>query len=175
MKNKIIIFLCLLALHSSGNEVKAATTGASATATIMSAISTSKNTETSTGGDLAFGVIVPSESSGTVTIAPSQTSVRTREGGVQLVASTSGAASFNISGAANTPYTVILPNTDTIKIFSGSNTMTVHSFTVSQPSGSAKIGSDGQATFLVGGKLEVGEKQPEGSYTGTFEVGVAYQ
>jgi len=175
MKNTIIVLFCLLALLSSGGQSNAATSESRATATIMTAISTSKNTDTSTGGDLAFGVIVPSESSGTVTIAPSQTSVRTREGGVQLVASTSGAASFNISGAANTPYTVILPSTDTIKIFSGSNTMTVHSFSVSQPSGSAKIGTDGQSTFLVGGKLEVGEKQPEGSYTGTFEVGVAYQ
>jgi hypothetical protein len=173
MKNRLIVVPCLFLLISFGSEANAATTEGTATATIMTAISTSKNIETSTFGDLAFGVIVPSESSGTVTI--SSTSDRTHDGGVELVASISGAASFNISGASNTPYTVTLPGTDTIKISSGSNTMQIHNFTVSSTSGSLQIGSDGKSTFNVGGKLEVGENQPEGNYTGTFEVTVAYQ
>jgi hypothetical protein len=166
MKNIVIAIFCLLALFCSGSEAGAAE--ASATATIMPAISASKKS------DLAFGVIIPSEASGTVTITPS-TSDRTREGGVVLVASTSGAASFNISGASNTVYTVTLPETDTIKISSGSNTMTVHSFTISPPSGSARLDSDGQAIFNIGGTLNVGADQPPGNYTGTFEVTVAYQ
>jgi len=53
--------------------------------------------------------------------------------------------------------------------------MTVRSFTVSSTSGSLKLENDGQGTFHVGGKLEIGEKQPTGSYTDTFEVTVAYQ
>jgi spore coat protein U-like protein len=172
VKNRVL-FVPLLALFSFGSETKAASTEGRATATIMTAISTSKNTGTSTFGDLAFGVIVPSESSGTVTI--SSTSDRTHNGGVELVASISGAASFNISGAANTPYTVTLPGTDTIKISSGSDTMQIHSFSVSSTSSSPRIGSDGKDTFNVGGKLEVGENQPAGNYTGTFIVTVAYQ
>ncbi len=174
MRNRIIALFSLFALLFSGNEAEAASTEARATATILTAISASKNTTTDTGGDLAFGVIVPSESSGTVTIAPSN-SERTRAGGVVLVASTSGAASFNISGAANTIYTVTLPDTDAINISSGSNTMTVHQFTVYPPSGSAKLGSDGLATFSVGGKLEVGANQPTGNYIGAFDVTVSYQ
>jgi len=173
MKNRVIVIFCLLAFLSFGSEARAAE--CRATATIMPAISTSKNTTTNTGGDLAFGVIVPSKSSGTVTIAPSSTSNRTHDGGVELVASISGAASFNISGAANTPYTITLPEIDTIRISSGSNTMIVHSFSISSAPGSLKLGSDGLGTFLVGGKLEIGESQPAGNYTGSFEVTVAYQ
>ena len=174
MKNKVIVLFCLLALLSSGNEAKAAGAEGSATATIMTAISASKNTETSTLGDLAFGVILPGESSGTVTIAPSD-SKRTHEGDVALVSSKSGAASFNISGAANAVYTVTLPDNDAVNISNGSNTMKVHSFTVYPPSGSAKLGSDGLATFNIGGKLDVGANQQLGSYAGSFQVTVAYQ
>ena len=172
MKNKVIVLFCLLALFSSGRDATAAE--GRATATIMSAISASKNINTDTNGDLAFGVIVPGESSGTVTISPS-TSNRTYQGGVALVASTSGAASFNISGAANAVYTVALPDTDTINISSGSNIMKVLSFTVYPPSGSAKLGADGLAIFTVGGTLQVEPNQAAGSYTGTFIVTVAYQ
>ncbi len=172
MKNKVIVLSCLLALFSSGNKAQAAE--GRATATILTAISASKNTNTDTNGDLAFGVIVPGESSGTVTISPS-TSNRTRNGGVVLVASTSGAASFNISGAANAVYTVTLPDTDTINISSGSNIMKVQSFTVYPPSGSAKLGADGLAIFTVGGTLQIEPNQPPGNYTGTFQVTVSYQ
>ncbi len=175
MINRCIVISGLIFLFFFGSQANAVAAESRATATILTAVSTSKNTDTSTAGDLAFGVIVPGESSGTVTISPSPTSARTHDGGVELVASISGAASFNISGAANTPYTVTLPDIDTIKISSGSNTMMVHSFTVSSTSGSLKLGSDGQGTFNVGGKLEVGEKQPAGNYIGTFEVTVAYQ
>ncbi len=168
MEKVVIALSCLLALFSSGNEAKASTAEASATATILQALSTSKKS------DLAFGVIIPSESSGTVTITPS-TSDRTHEGGVVLVSSTSGAASFNISGTSNTVYTVTLPESDTIKISSGTNIMTVHSFTVFPPSGSATLDSNGQAIFNIGGTLNVGADQPPGSYTGTFDVTVAYQ
>jgi spore coat protein U-like protein len=174
MKNNITALFCLLLLLCSGSKATAATSEATATATIMPSITSSKNTETPTNGDLAFGVIVPGESSGTVIIAPSS-SGRTHDGGVQLVSSTYGAASFIISGASNTVYTVTLPDTNTINISSGNNLMTVHSLTVFPPPGSTKLGSDGHAAFNVGGKLEVAANQPPGNYSGTFHVTVAYQ
>ena len=171
MKNMMIVLFSLLALSFYGSETRAAE--GIATATILPTISTSKNVESNTGGDLAFGVILPSESSGTVTIAASN-SVRTYNGGVALVASTSGAASFNIYGAANTTYTVTLPDTEAVIISSGSNTMTVQSFTV-YPPGSVTLDNLGKATFNIGGTLKVEPNQPAGSYTGTFQVTVAYQ
>ncbi len=172
MKSTVIALSCLLGLFFAENEATAAE--GRATATIMPAISASKNTNTDTNGDLAFGVIVPGESSGTVTISPS-TSNRTYRGGVALVASTSGAASFNITGSANAVYTVTLPDTDTIDISSAGNIMKVQSFTIHPPSGSANLGADGQAIFNVGGTLLVEPNQAAGSYTGTFQVTVAYQ
>ncbi len=170
MKNKVIILSCLLAMLYSGNEAMAAE--ARCTATIMTAISASKNEESNTGGDLAFGVIIPGESSGTVTISPS-TSNRTYQGGVALVASISGAASFNVYGGANTVFTIALPDTDPI-ISSGSNTMKVQSLTV-YPPGSVTLDNLGKATFNVGGTLIVEKLQAIGSYTGSFIVTVAYQ
>jgi hypothetical protein len=171
MKNKITALFCLLALFYSGKEARAAE--ASCTATIVPAISASKNTTTETGGDLAFGVIIPSGTSGTVTIAPS-TSDRTRDGGVVLVASTYGAASFNVYGGANTAFTIALPDTGSINISSGSNTMKVQRFTV-YPPGAVTLDNLGQATFNIGGTLDVSADQPPGNYTGSFTVTVAYQ
>lgn len=173
MKNRIIVLSYLLALLFFGNEAKSASVEARATATIMTAISASKNETTTTGGNLAFGVIIPGESSGTVTISPS-TSDRTYEGGVALVASTSGAASFNVYGGANTIFTIALPDTDPINITSGSNIMKVQSLTV-YPPGSVTLDNLGKATFNIGGTLIVEKLQPAGSYTGSFQVTVAYQ
>ncbi len=173
MKNRCIVIPCLLALLSFGSQANAATTEGRATATILTAISASKNETTSTGGDLAFGVIIPGESSGTVTISPS-TSDRTHDGGVALAASTSGAASFNVYGGANTAFTITLPDTDTVNIVSGNNTMKVVSFTV-YPTGSITLNNLGKATFNVGGTLIVEKLQPAGNYTGSFQVTVAYQ
>ncbi len=171
MKNRLIVFSCFLALLFCANEGWAAE--GRCTATIMPAISASKNTTTPSGGDLAFGVIIPGESSGTVTISPS-TSDRTHNGGVVLVASTTGAASFNVYGGANTAFTIALPDTDTINISSGSNIMTVQSLTV-YPPGSVTLDNQGQATFNIGGTLKVEPNQPVGTYTGSFLVTVAYQ
>lgn len=168
MRRKVMVLTCLLALFYSENETRAAE--AICTATIMPAISTTKTS------DLVFGVILPSETLGTVTITPLSTeaSERTHSGGVQLVASTSGAASFNVSGATNTSFTVTFDNS-AINITNGADTMTVRSFTIYPPSGTTKLNNDGLATFNVGGTLDVGENQPPGNYSGSFTVNVAYQ
>ena len=152
MKNKVIVVSCLLALLFSGNEAKAASVEARATATIMTAISASKNEDSNTGGDLVFGVIIPGETSGTVTISPFSFE-RRPDGGVALAASNFGPASFNVYGGANTVFTIALPDTDPI-ISSGSNTMKVQSLTV-YPPGSVTLDNLGKATFNVGGTLIV--------------------
>jgi hypothetical protein len=173
MKNIILALSFLTAtLYVFGCEVQAAE--ATATATIAPVISGTKNTETPTGGDLVFGIIIPSESSGTVTIIP-LTSTRSYSGGVQLVSSVYGAASFNVTGAANSAYTVTLPKNDAITISNGSSTMVVNSFTVSPAANTLKLNNEGLSAFNIGGKLEVSANQPPGNYTGAFEVTIAYQ
>lgn len=171
MKNRVVVLFSLWALFSSGSLAQAAE--GTATATIAPGISSAKNTATPTHGDLAFGVIIPSESVGTVTINPS-TSDRTNSGGVQLVSSVSGPASFNVTGTANSAYNVTLPNTG-ITISNGSSSMVVNSFTVSPASNTLKLNSEGLSAFNIGGKLEVSANQSPGNYTGTFDVTVAYQ
>ncbi len=173
MKYKILILSFLIATFPVFS-FDAIAVEATATATIMPVISGTKNTETPTGGDLAFGIIIPSESSGTVTITP-LTSSRSYSGGVQLVSSVYGAASFNVTGAANSAYTVILPDNGAITISNSSSTMVVNSFTVSPASNTLKLNSEGLSAFNIGGKLEVSANQPPGNYTGTFEVNIAYQ
>ena len=172
--NKVILFSWLAVMVGFGFEAKADSTAVcSASATIAPAISGTKNTQSPTGGDLIFGIIMPGPSSGTVTITPENNS-RNSSGGVQLVSSLAGSASFTVSGATSACYTVTLPGNG-ITISNGSTTMAVNSFTVYPPSGTGTLGSDGLATFNVGGKLEVNANQPPGNYTGTFNVIIGYQ
>ncbi len=172
--NKIILFSAVALMLTFQYEAKGDTTAASsASATIAPAISGTKNILSPTGGDLIFGIIMPSTSSGTVTITP-QNDTRNYSGGVQLVSSLAGSASFTVSGASNASYTVTLPGNG-ITISNGSSSMVVNSFTAFPPSGTGTIGSDGLATFNVGGKLEVNANQPAGNYRGTFNVTIAYQ
>lgn len=174
MKKSIISLSCLVVMSAFGCEAAANTITAQCTATIVPAISGAKNTRTPTGGDLAFGIIVPGASSGTVTITPS-TSARTASGGVQLVSSISGPAVFDVAGVANSAYTVTLPNDGTVTISNGTNVMAVNGFSAVSTSGNPKLDSDGLGSFLVGGRLEVSANQPQGSYRGTFDVIVTYQ
>ena len=174
MKKKIIAFSYMVLISASSSKIDAATSIAECTATIAPGITANKNTETSTGGDLTFGTIIPGSSSGTITITP-LTSTRSSSGGVVLVNSISGPATFDVTGAANSPYTVTLPNNGTITISNGSNTMTVNSFSASPTSGNSTLNSQGLSSFKVGGKLEVHANQPAGSYSGTFDVTVGYQ
>ncbi|HEY3348630.1 MAG TPA: DUF4402 domain-containing protein [Thermoanaerobaculia bacterium] len=128
------------------------------------AISLTKN------ADLAFGDLTSGATAGTVRIAPNGN--RTRTGGVTLLASPVGAASFTVStptGSRN--YTIVLPGSATLTS-GGGFTMTVNAFT-STPSGSGKTnGGTLQQTLTVGATLQVGANQRPGTYSGTFLVTV---
>ncbi len=171
---KIIALSCIAFFVAFAAKVSAAGSSAQCSVTIVPGIAANKNTQTTTGGDLTFGTIIPGSSSGTVTINPS-TSTRNSSGGVQLVDSISGPAAFDVTGAANSSYTVTLPNNGTTTISSGNSTMAVNSFSASPTPGSSTLDSQGVSTFKVGGRLEVPANQPSGNYTGTFDVTVAYQ
>jgi hypothetical protein len=120
--------------------------------------------------DLAFGDLNAGVTAGTVRIAPG--GARSRTGGVTLLASTTGNASFTVStpsGSRN--YSIVLPASATLTS-GGGFTMTVNTFQ-SNPSGSGKTnGGTLKETLNVGATLQVSANQKPGTYTGTFTVTV---
>jgi hypothetical protein len=152
-----------LALLLLSDGAAGAATG-TASAEIVSAI-----TITNTVG-LQFGQIAPSASPGTVTIATS--GVRTSTGGVTLAGlATVSAAGFDVTGAPDNTYTITITSSTTITL--GGNSMTVDTFE-SAPDTTGTLSAGGTDVILVGATLHVGANQAAGSYTGTFDVTVAY-
>lgn len=169
MKNKNRVILAMLLTVSAAYGVTAqATTSATATATILTAISITKTT------DINFGNIsVQASTGGTVIL--STAGVRSTTGGVTLPA-TSGtitAASFIVGGEGSYTYTITLP-TVPHTITNGANSMTVTAF-LSNPSGTGTL-SSGSQTLTVGGTLHVAAAQANGLYASEtgFNVTVNY-
>lgn len=166
MKKKILLLAGIAAMFASGSNAYAAE--GSATATIGTAISISENDLSDTGGNLAFGHIIPS-TGGTVTITPA--GVVTNTGALTLTTQlTKGPAEFNVTGDAGKTYDVTLDASTTISNGSGAS-MVVSA--LNHDSGLALDGT-GKSVIHVGGKLTVGEAQATGSYLGTFNISVAY-
>lgn len=122
-----------------------------------------------------FGNVNASGTLGTVVL--STAGVRSATGGVTLPTTTGtvSAANFIVSGQANFTYSITLPSSVTITRVSGSETMTVETFT-SNPATTGTIGGGGTQALSVGATLKVGASQVPGSYTSgaTFDVTVAY-
>lgn len=157
----------LVAISLGATSAQAATNSATANAnaTIISALTITKNT------NLNFGTAVSGATAGTVVVAPTAA-------GTQLcttVICTGGgntSAQFSLSGAAT--YTAVMTIPATATLTSGANSMTA---TLSNSLVANKMVLTGTAAdvFYVGGSLAVGATQATGSYTGTFTVTVAYQ
>lgn len=145
------------------------TASATATATIVTPISITKDV------DMNFGnVAVQSTTGGTVVLTPA--GGRTRTAGVTLPTTTGTvtAASFTVNGTGAYTYTITLPSS-AHTISSGANTMTVTAFT-STPSGAGGQLSGGTQQLKVGATLNVGAAQPSGVYVSDtpFDVTVNY-
>lgn len=145
-------------------EAVAATATSNVSAAIVPAITITKNT------DMDFAEVVAGGSAGTVVL--STAGARSATGGASLGNSTgTAAAGFTVSGDPSSTYSISLPASATIT--SAPNTMTVNTFT-SSPSGTGTIGVGGTQALSVGATLQVGASQAQGTYTGTFDVTVAY-
>ena len=168
MTKRILALASLAALLAFGSETQAAQQSATASATIVTAVSIANTSST----PLAFGTIAPGAALGTVTVSPA--GVRSFDGGVSLVNSgTVSAAPFAITGTGSLVCNITMPTS--ISIGDGaSHSMTVDTFTSSLPVATTVTLSSGAASFSVGGTLHVAASQPAGSYTGTFDVSVAY-
>lgn len=167
MKRAVAMAVISAALGASEAwaQQNSATTSANASATIVPAIAISKT------ADLNFGDVVAGSTAGTVVL--STAGARSVTGGTTL-GNTAGAAaaSFSVTGDPSATYAITLPSS-AVTLTSGANTMTAGTFT-SNPSGTGTLSAGGSQTVAVGGTLSVGATQATGTYTGTFNVTVAY-
>ena len=151
---------------AAASPALAATTNASATATIVTPIAITKVT------DLAFGNIVAG-SGGTLAVSAADVVTPT---GVTVPASNTGtrnAAVFTVTGEGSYTYAITLPSTDqTITHTNAVDAMVVNTF-VSNPSGTGAL-TAGTQQLKVGATLNVGAAQVGGTYSGSFSVTVAY-
>ncbi|HEX2920986.1 MAG TPA: DUF4402 domain-containing protein [Bacteroidales bacterium] len=123
--------------------------------------------------DMSFGKISPGETAGTVTLSPTEASIRTTSGGVSLStgSGTVHSAKFNVTGADGYTYSIILPSTANI-VSNGTSFMTIDNFT---STGSGAF-SSGSLSICIGATLNVNANQEAGVYESTedFEVTVGY-
>lgn len=122
--------------------------------------------------NLEFGSVTTDGTAGTVNITTGGSSSAT--GGVTLISSgtTRAAGAFNVTGEANATYTITLPSS--INLSDGaSHTITIDNFQ-SNPSNNGTLSAGGTQTLNVGARANLGTSQAIGSYTGTYQVTVAY-
>lgn len=163
-KLSFLAVLMLAAAAFTAGSAAAQSATANATATIVNGLTLAKT------ADLRFGNVIPSGSTGTVIV--STASARTNTGGATPTSGLAyGAASFDVNGTGSLTYAITLPTS--ISISDGaSHSMTVDTFT-SSPNAVGVLNA-GYQELKVGGTLHVGALQELGSYTGTFDVSVAY-
>lgn len=120
---------------------------------------------------LHFGTMTIPTSVATVTVPA--TGARTSTGTITLLsqAPTYSAAGYGVTGDGTSTYNITLPTSTTIT--NGTQSMTVDTFTSSKPSnmGTLVAGAD---AFTVGATLHLVSGQNSGTYTGSFDISVAY-
>jgi hypothetical protein len=170
LKLALLASFALGVIAAGSNTLAATTATASATATIIAPISVSST------ANLAFGKFAPG-AGGSVTI---NTAGARSVTGVIASGGTTTAASFDITGEASTAYAIDTSATSAT-LTSGSDTMAlalISDFTgggaTSGTQATGTLDGTGKQTLHVGGVLTVSASQPNGSYTGTVSVAVAY-
>lgn len=163
----------LITLSRPAAAVPTATATANASASIKPKIQITKT------ADLSFGDLVVDTGGGTATVSPAGT-ISTTGVNVQSLGGTISAASFNVTGAPSRAFLITLPVSGTITCTGGgtcavgTDTITVNTF-VSNPASPATLDGAGTATLDVGATLQLTGSEPDGNYSGTFNVTVQYQ
>ena len=123
--------------------------------------------------DLDFATLTVT-TPGTATINPSTDNLSTT-GGVILLTGSPRAAQYRLTMAGLTLLVSInIPNAPvTLTRVGGTQTMTVSNWTLEGPS-LLILPRAGSYDFRVGGRLNVGANQAEGTYVGTFNVTADY-
>lgn len=163
----LVLFICrpLGSTEPNGDPIGGAS--ASASAVVVNPLALSRT------ADLHFGAIASGVFGGEVILQPNGD--RFASGDVALVASGQAApAAFSIIGHPEALFSVFLPLGMVITNQDGSGSMLISSFT-SDLDAITQLDESGTAEFNVGAVLELGPNQSEGTYSGTFEVLVAYE
>lgn len=122
--------------------------------------------------DLEFGEIVVT-GAGTAVIDPVSGAITTT-GPLTPVGAAGHPATFTATGSKNSVVNIKLPSAAvTLTRVGGGGTMTVSNWTLDGKN-NRKIPLNSTFSFNVGGTLNVGAAQPDGTYTGTFTVTVQY-
>lgn len=147
--------LLLLAASASAQSV-----AATANATILQALTLTEDVE------LDYGRIVSSAAPGTATVT--QGGAQSCAGGTTCVGAHT-AAQFTVTGTANETVDVTVD-----AAYSLAGPGPAMGATSDAPL-SVLIGGGGSSTFNVGGTLSVAASQTNGTYSGTYNISVAYQ
>lgn len=126
--------------------------------------------------ELRFGQLIATASAGTAVI-DAATGGRTVTGGVVAAGGAFNAGGFNVllcGNAGPKRFDILLP-AGAITISSGTDTMTVDTWTVNPGPNNVTGSTSATTPFTLGGTLHVGANQAQGFYTGTFSVTVARQ
>ena len=155
----------MLPAAASGAPV-AATKNATGAATVLKSLSIVKK------ADLDFGELVVT-TAGTAVLNPVSGAVTTT-GTIVPVGTAGHPATFTATGSKNSVVNIKVPTAAvTLTRVGGGGTMTVSNWTLDGKS-NRKIPLNSAFDFNVGGTLNVGANQPDGTYTGTFTVTVQY-
>ena len=160
----LVLAAAVVLAAAAGSAQAADTATATASAELVTPITVSKT------ADLDFGRLSSGAAGGTSVV--SAAGARSVTGDVVEEGGTVSAASFDVTGSTGLGYDITLPTS--ISITSGGDSMTVNAFT-SDKAGNAGTLTGGTDSFSVGGTLTVAASQATGTYTGTFDVTVAYQ
>lgn len=164
-----LLALALVILGFSANSFGqgSATASSDASAKILSPISISNTVP------LNFGTIGPIAAVSTVTVATNNN--RTGTAFLLSVAPAAVAGQFLISGTPNAAFSITLPSATTELKLTGQTSMTINSSDwVSDLGLASTIAGNGSRTLSIGATLNIGNMQAAGTYTGSYEVTVAY-
>jgi len=135
-------------------------------ATVLKSLSVLKQ------ADLDFGELVVS-GAGTAAIDPVSGTMATT-GLVTPIGSTAHPAMFTATGSRNSVVIIHVPSSPvTLTRVGGGGTMTISDWTLDGKI-NRRMPPESAFNFSVGGTLNVGAAQAEGTYTGTFAVTVQY-
>ena len=142
-------------------------TNATATTAILRPINVIKR------ADLDFGYVASGTAAGTIVIDPN-TNLATAAGGALLLGGSPHAAAFIGAAGSSSVVNIKVPRQPvTLTRSGGTQTMTVSNFTV-EGLDKRTVARATAFEFRVGGTLNIGANQVEGTYIGTFDVTVQY-
>ncbi|MEO1488540.1 MAG: DUF4402 domain-containing protein [Pseudomonadota bacterium] len=168
--------IALFASLGLSTAAHADTATADATAEVLEALDLTLDS-----GSLDFGAIVVNGAD-TLTLTPGNTMDCANKNVV--CSGTTSVPNFSIDGTASKDVTITLPGTDVDLVLQGGSAananqvLVLNGFTSSSQLNSAPgvtLDGAGEATFTVGGTLNIGSNQEAGIYEGSFDVSIEYQ